>query len=120
MATHDTACTIVPYFKIHSGKGQDFRMLAEQCVEQTKQEDGCLYYGFTFSEDQAHCREGYRDGESVLAHVQNIGPLLGELLKNADLTKLEIHGPEKELAKLRGPLAEFKAQYFTLEYGFRR
>src|SRR5262245_38825415 len=120
MATHDTACTIVPYFKIHPGKGQDFRKVAEQCVEQTNKENGCLYYGFTFSEDQAHCREGYRDGESVLAHVQNIGPLLGELLKNGDLTKLEIHGPEKELAKLRGPLADLKPQYFTLEYGFRR
>jgi hypothetical protein len=33
---------------------------------------------------------------------------------------LEIHGPEEELAKLRGPLAELKPKFFTLEYGFCR
>jgi hypothetical protein len=120
MATQDTACTIVPYFKIHPGKALDFRMLAERCIEQAGKEHGCLYYGFTFNGDQAHCREGYRDGESVLAHVQNIRPLLVEGLKIADMTRLEIHGPETELAKVRAALADLKPQYFTLEYGFRR
>jgi len=38
----------------------------------------------------------------------------------AELARLEIHGPEEELAKLRGPLAHLKPQFFVLEYGFRR
>ena len=120
MATHDTCCTIVPYFKIHSGKTQEFKVLSERCVEQTTTEPGCLYYGFSFDGDQAHCREGYKDANAALTHVQGIGPLLTELLKVADLTRLEIHGPEKELAVLRGPLRDFNAQYFILENGFRR
>ena len=37
-----------------------------------------------------------------------------------ELTRLEIHGPEEELAKLREPLAHLKPQFFVLEYGFRR
>jgi hypothetical protein len=61
MATQDSCCTVVPYFKAHPGA-----------------------------------------------------------LTIADLTRLEIHGPEPELARLRAPLAQFKPQFFVLEYGFRR
>jgi quinol monooxygenase YgiN len=119
MAQKDKCCTIVPYFKIAEGKLQDFRKVAERCVEQTQSEPGCFYYGFTYSGNEAHCREGYRDGDAAIAHVENVGPLLGELLKLAQLTKLEFHGPAEELEKLRGPLAHLNAQYFVLECGFR-
>jgi hypothetical protein len=97
-----------------------FKRLCEQFVEKSKSEPKCLYYGWSFSEDLAHCREGYADAEGALAHLESVGPLLDEALKLADLTSLEIHGPEKELAKLREPLANLKAQFFTLEYGFRQ
>lgn len=120
MATVDKCCTIVPYFKIHSGKTQEFKALCEQFVEKTKTEPGCLYYGFSFDGDQVHCREGYQDADATVAHVQNVGALLGEALKIADVTRLEVHGPEAELEKLRGPFADLKPQYFKLEYGFRR
>jgi len=63
--------------------------------------------------------EGYGD-PGLLAHLDNVGDLLQEALKIADLTRLEVHGPEPELAKLREPLAALKPQFFTLEYGFRR
>ena len=94
--------------------------MCEQFVEKTGKEPKCLYYGFSFAGDTVHCREGYADALGALAHLENVGPLLQEALKIADLTRLEIHGPEAELAKLRGPMADLKAQYFTLEYGFRR
>ena len=58
--------------------------------------------------------------KGLLAHLENVGSLLQEALQIAELTRLEIHGPEEELAKLREPLAEMKPQFFTLEYGFRR
>lgn len=120
MATQDKCCTIVPYFKVQSGKLEAFKALCEQCVENTSQEPKCLYYGFSFDGDVAHCREGYEDAEGALAHLENIGPLLGEILKISELTRLEIHGPEEELAKLREPMADLKPQAFVLEYGFRR
>jgi quinol monooxygenase YgiN len=120
MATQDTCCTIVPYFKIQDGKTDAVRALCEQFVEQTSKEPKCLYYGFSFDGDQLHCREGYVDASAALDHLENVGTLLGQMLKLADLTRLEIHGPEQELAKLRGPLSPFQPQFFTLEYGFRR
>ncbi len=120
MATQDKCCTIVPYFKVQSGKLEAFKSLSEQMVENTNKEPKCLYYGFSFDGDVAHCREGYEDAEGALAHLENVNPLLQELLKISDLTRLEIHGPEEELAKLREPLTDLKPQFFTLEYGFRR
>ena len=120
MATQDTCCTIVPYFKVHDGKLAAFKKLCEQFVEKTSTEPKCLYYGFSFLGDQAFCREGYKDAEGLLAHVENVGQLLQEAMTIADLTRFEIHGPEAELAKLRGPLGNLNPAFFVLEYGFRR
>ena len=120
MATQDKCCTIVPYFKVQSGKLEAFKALCEQFVEKTSAEPKCLYYGFSFDGDLAHCREGYEDAEGALTHLENVGSLLEESLKISDLTRLEIHGLEEELAKLRGPMADLKPQFFELEYGFRR
>src|SRR5438876_8849939 len=81
-------------------------------VEKSKTEAGCLYYGFTFNGDVVCCREGYKDADAALAHLQNVGALLGEFGKITEILRLELHGPESELAKLRGPLADLKPQYF--------
>ncbi len=120
MATTDTCCTIVPYFTVPEENLGDFKALCAEFVEQTEKEPGCLYYGFSFAGNQAHCREGYRDAESLLAHLKNVDALLGRALKISKITRLEVHGPESELAKLREPIAHLKAQFFVLEVGFRR
>jgi len=120
MATQDSCVTIHPYFKIHDGQLEAFKALCERFVEKTSQEPKCHYYGFSFDGDQAHCREGYEDAEGLLFHLESVGPLLEEALKIADIARLEVQGPEAELAKLREPLAGLSPQFFTLEYGFRR
>ena len=120
MATTDTCCTIVPYFKVNDGKLDDFKALCEQFVTATSSEEKCLYYGFSFDGDAAHCREGYADADGLLAHLENVGELLGQALQISEITRLEVHGPAAELAKLREPLANLNPQFFTLEYGFRR
>ena len=119
MAAQDTCCTIVPYFKVEDGKLDNFKALCEQFMAKTKEEAKCLYYGFSFHEDIVHCREGYVDAEGLLAHLENVGPLLGEALKISAIHRLEVHGPEAELAKLRAPLADLAPEYYVLEYGFR-
>ena len=116
----DKCCTIVPYFEIPADKLAQFKSIAERCVAQTQTEPKCLYYGFSFNHNIAHCREGYADGEGALAHLENIESLLNEALKIAKLVRLEVHGPEEELATLREPMAKLQPQFFILEYGFRR
>ena len=120
MSTQDTCCTIVPYFKISPENLPAFEKLTAQFIAKTQTEPKCLYYGFSFCDDQAFCREGYIDAEGVLAHLENVGPILQEALRISELTRLEIHGPETELAKLRGPLAALNPAFFTLTCGFRR
>ncbi|MEZ5525113.1 MAG: antibiotic biosynthesis monooxygenase [Pseudomonadales bacterium] len=119
MSTQDTCCTIVPYFNVQPEQMTAFKALCEQFVAKSRTEDGCLYYGFSFNGNEAHCREGYKNAEAALAHLENIGDLLEQALQISELGRLEIHGPEAELEKLRGPLAELPARFFTLEYGFR-
>jgi quinol monooxygenase YgiN len=120
MTTPDTCCTLVPYFKIHDGQIAAFKAGCEAFVEKTRSEPNCLFYGFSFDGDQAHCREGYKDAESLLFHLDNVGALLEEALKIADITRLEVHAPESELAVLREPLAGLNPQFFALEMGFRK
>ena len=119
MATQDTCCSILPYFKIHQGKTDAFKALAEKFVSTTKTEPKCLYYGFCFDGDTAHCREGYADAEALLEHLGNVDELLKEAFKIADVTRVEIQGPEDQLAKLREPLAPLNPQFLVHEYGFR-
>jgi hypothetical protein len=94
--------------------------MCEEFVSITINESKCLYYGFSFDADLAHCREGYIDADGLLTHLDNVSTLLDEALKISDLTRLEVHGPEEELEKLRKPLADLDPQFFVLEYGFRR
>ena len=120
MKSQDKCCTLVPYFLVHRGQMAAFRALCERYVERTREEPGCLYCGFSFGGDLAHCREGYVDADGLLAHLENVHALLNEALELAILNRLEIHGPDEELAKLRDPLAGMQPRFFSLEYGFRR
>ena len=120
MATNDTCCTILPYFKIVPGKMHDFKALCEQMMDKVSYEPNCLYYGFSFDGDEAHCREGYVDAEAMLEHNENVGELFEQVQKIAKVTRLEVHGPKAELDKLRKPFAKLQPQFFTMKYGFRR
>jgi hypothetical protein len=120
MATQDRNVSIHPYFKVSGEKLAAFRELCEQFVSATAKESKCLYYGFSFNGEEVFCREGYEGAEGLLSHLANVGSLLEGVLKMSEITRLEVHGVEEELAKLRGPLADFNPTYFTLEYGIRR
>jgi quinol monooxygenase YgiN len=119
MSTKDTCVTLVPYFEIHTGQVEHFKQVCEKFVELTSSEEKCMFYGFSFCDNEAHCREGYVDAEGVLKHLENVDAPLQEALSIADIIRLEVHGPEVELAKLREPLSALNPKYYVLEYGFR-
>lgn len=116
----DTCVTIVPYFRIHENKIELFKKIAKRFIERTSAEYGVVYYGFSFSNNIAHCREGYLDAGAVLVHLENVADLLNEVADISELMQLEIHGPESELEKLLEPLERYKPAYFKLEMGFRK
>jgi hypothetical protein len=120
MPTQDRTVTIHPYFQVPEGKMHDFRELCQELVSKAATEPECLYYGFSFHDNQVYCREGYEGAEGLLAHLSNVGSLLQDALKIAEITRLEVHGIDEELAKLFDPLSDLKPTYFTLQYGIRR
>jgi quinol monooxygenase YgiN len=117
--TPNSFVSIHPYFRVSEGRAGAFRELCERFVEKTRSEPKCLFYGFSFNGDEVHCREGYQDADGLLAHLDNVRTLLEEALMLAEITRLEIHGPESEVAQLRGPLSALNATYFEVEYGFQ-
>lgn len=120
MASPDTVCTLVPYFRVAEGKLDEFRALCARFEGQTRSEPKCVHYAFSFSGDEVHCREGYDDAAGVVAHLENVGALLQEALTISQLVRLEVHAPEAELARLREPMAALSPRWFVVEGGFRR
>ena len=120
MALEDTVCTLVPYFTVNDGKLGEFKALGAQMVEKTKTENDVAFYGFSFSGQQAHCREGYTSAAGVLKHLENVDELLKAALSIAQLDRLEVHGPESEVAALQEPLKGLNPTFFVMETGFRR
>lgn len=116
----DTCCTLAPYFDVPAENLQAFKALGPKFVAKTRGEQGCIHYTFSFSDRTAHCREGYVSADAVLAHLQNVGELLGEALKIAKIVRLEVHAPASEIEKLKGPMASLSPQFFVLEEGIRR
>lgn len=112
--------SIHPYFKAHEGELETFKALLPQFVEKTATEENCLYYDFTIHGDEIFCREAYVGGEGVIAHIENVGEILGRALENADLTRIELHGPAEELEKVKATFADLNPIYFEFACGVDR
>ena len=121
MNSSDSFVTIHPYFKVSDEKLEAFKRLAGDLIEITRGEMGCLFYGFTYADGEAYCREGYKDADSLVSHLDNVSDLLQKIESISDLSRLEIHGPQDEIAKLRewSSIQNLNPKYFVLEGGFR-
>ena len=90
------------------------KAILPEFAAKTRNETGNLFYEFTIDGDQVFCREGYVNAEALLEHLENVGAMLAETLKMAELIRLEVHGPAAELEKLKEPLAHLNAGWFVL------
>ena len=112
--------SIHPYFKVHEGKLDNFKALLPKFVAKTQGEELCYYYDFTQVDDEIYCREGYNGAAGLLHHIENVGDELGQALSIADLTRVEIHGPADELAKLKEPLGHLNPTWWEYQTGITR
>ncbi len=115
MKTLSGFVSLHPYFRVHPGKLEAFKAGFAAFVEKTGNEERNLFYEFSVNGDEVFCREAYADAEGLLTHLDNVGALLAEALKIADLIRLEVHGPAAELDKLKKPLAHLKPDWFVLD-----
>ena len=103
-----------PYFKVPADKLPHLKAILPEFLAKSRGETGSLFYEFTINGDEVFCREGYVDAAALLAHLENVGAMLAEALKMADLIRLEVHGPAAELEKLKTPLAHLNPAWFVL------
>ena len=119
--THpEKVVSIHPYFRVKPGKMAQAKGYLQQMVARTSSEKGNLYYDFTINGDVVFCREAYVDAEGLLKHMENVGPVLAELLKIADVIRAELHGTSTNLEKLKKPFADLKPEWFVFECGVIR
>ena len=82
------------YLKIHPGKLDEFKAVAERCIKTVKEKDtGTLQYDWFLNDANSECHviERYKDSNAVLEHMGNLGDTLGELLAVVDLS-LNLYG----------------------------
>ena len=107
--------TLHPYFKVPPEKLELLKSILPEFIAKTRDETGNLFYEFSVNGDEVFCREGYKNADALLAHLENVGAMLAVAMKMADLIRIEVHGPAAELEKLKGPLAHFNPAWFALQ-----
>ena len=107
--------SIHPYFKARPGRMPQIKPLLAAMVAKASAEKDTLFYDFTINGDEIFCREAYLGAAGAAAHVKNVSPLIGEMVKLADVVRVEIHGPAAEVADLKPLLADLKPACFIRE-----
>jgi hypothetical protein len=82
------------------------KRVAAEALELTIPEPGTLHYDWFFTEDETRCvvREIYADSDAMLAHLGNVGDLLGRLVELGGGLEPEGFGsPSAELADAIAP-----------------
>ena len=99
-------------FAVHDGKLNEFKRLAERCMESARTRDsGTLQYDWFVNTDGTECvvRERYRDSAAVLEHAANLGELMPAMASVSD-PDIEIYGAPT--AELLEALAEFAPRVY--------
>ena len=92
---------------IHAGKIEEFKSVAVQCMQKTREQDsGTLQYDWFFNDAQTECvvLERYKDSKALMEHISNLGAAVGAIFALADWT-IEIFGkPAPELVQAAAAL----------------
>mgnify|MGYP001570348084 FL=1 len=88
---------------------EQFKAAMNKCralVEKNELNTNLLYDWFLHDEDECEVRETFTGSDAFLAHLDNVGDALKELLQHANLIELRIYGDPSE--KLMAALTEAK------------
>jgi len=116
MGLPDLSCVLVWVFELREDRREDFKTLCEQFCARVDEEPKCISHRFSYNGEQVHYHVAAKDAFGVLAHVVDMGDVLGEALETVALQRLEIHGPRDQLDELRDPLAAFDPDFYTADF----
>ncbi|MDQ3291414.1 MAG: antibiotic biosynthesis monooxygenase [Bacteroidota bacterium] len=80
---------------ISQGKMEEFRRIIQSFLEaiQNREPDTNAFQIYlNEDESKAYLVEWFKSSEAILAHFDNVGPMLPELLAIAPITRLEVFG----------------------------
>ncbi len=103
--------------KINPGKMEEFKKVANSCLEKVKLKDrGTIQYDWFYNESKSECivRERYVDSDAVLEHMANVGELLGGLVALSTIS-LDLYGNPSE--GLKNALDGFDVTYYDFGIG---
>jgi quinol monooxygenase YgiN len=86
---------------IKPGGLESFKELANKAIDLVHDnEPGMKGYQWYFNDDESKCytAEWQSSSESLLAHLQNVGDVLPELLAFSDITRFEVFGNPNQQA----------------------
>ena len=112
-------CTIHPTFTVHDWSKA--KPIMEEFIARTKNEPGCLYYGWVRDGNQLKCREGYQNGAAINAHLENVGSCIRAILLRVwHRLVADIHGPAAELEIVKPGTEALGTKYFATDGGFSK
>jgi quinol monooxygenase YgiN len=100
---------------IPPGNLPEFKELAARALEITKDEETTLQYDWFFSDDETRCvvRETYANSDAILAHMANMGDLIGKLAELGGGLEIEAFGdPSPELLEAAAAFQPTVYRYF--------
>ena len=94
---------VIARFRIKPGQLESFKGITAKMIELVREKEkgvGCLQYDWYYNDALSQCivREIYRDSDAVLAHIGNVGPMLGQLAAISELS-LQVCGSPSEALK---------------------
>jgi hypothetical protein len=93
----------------------EFKRVAARALAITKDEPGTVQYDWFFNADETVCvvRETYANSDAVLAHIANLGELIGKLIEVGGGCEFEVFGnPSAQLREASAALAPSVFSYF--------
>ena len=116
---------LVAEFTIQDGKSDAFKKLLRAAIEiaieivRSKEPDALSYEFYPGNhESKCYAVELYKDSKALLAHIENVGGILPQVLEVSQFSRLEIYGNATD--ELREAVAPFGAKIFFHLDGFTR
>ena len=106
---------------ISDGKIDEFKKMAAEMIKKVEaNEPNYLSYEWFLSDDESQCYiiGLFKDSEAMMAHLANIGEMMGPFSEIAPATRIELYGNLSD--ELRQAVAPFEANISEHWNGFTR
>ncbi len=106
---------------IKSGQLDNFKALAEELVQSTRNEPNTLAYEWFLGEDNSNCHiyERYADSDATMTHLGTFGEKFADrFISLVDITRFAVYGSPND--EVKGVLSGFGATFMGQLNGFAR